>query len=92
MAERRIALLTDGEVVRVEPGLLICAGGQSIEFDEALWVTEAAAAPESLSAALGVDLAAYLRARQSRVTSLVRSAGQAHRASREGRAAPELRC
>ena len=39
--------------------------------------TEAAAAPESLSAALGVNLAAYLRARQSRVTSLVRSAGQA---------------
>jgi hypothetical protein len=39
--------------------------------------TEVAAAPESLSAALDVDLAAYLRVRQSRVTSLVRSARQA---------------
>ena len=31
-------------VVRVEPGRLLCADGSSIEFDEALWVTEAGAA------------------------------------------------
>jgi selenide, water dikinase len=44
-AERGIEVLTGGEVVRVEPGLLICADGRRIAFDEALWVTEAGAAP-----------------------------------------------
>jgi hypothetical protein len=39
--------------------------------------SDVTATPESLSAALGVDLAAYLQARQGRVTSLTRSAGQA---------------
>src|SRR6266849_7793616 len=45
LAERRIAVLTDSEIVRVEPGSLICAHGKRIAFDEALWVTEAGAAP-----------------------------------------------
>ena len=44
-AERGIALLTHQEIVRVEPGALICADGKPIAFDEALWVTEAGAAP-----------------------------------------------
>jgi selenide,water dikinase len=43
--ERGIALLTHQEIVRVEPGKLICADGRSVAFDEALWVTEAGAAP-----------------------------------------------
>ena len=38
-------MLTGSEVVRVEPGALICADGKRIAFDEALWVTEAGAAP-----------------------------------------------
>ena len=45
LAERRIAVLTDSQIVRVEPGSLICARGKRIAFDEALWVTEAGAAP-----------------------------------------------
>src|SRR5271167_4372963 len=45
LAERRVAVLTDSEIVRVEPGKLICAEGKRIAFDEALWVTEAGAAP-----------------------------------------------
>ena len=45
LAERRITVLTGSEVVRVEPGSLICANGRQTEFDEALWVTEAGAAP-----------------------------------------------
>jgi selenide, water dikinase len=45
LAERGIAVLTDTEVARVEPGALICADGKRIAFDEALWVTEAGAAP-----------------------------------------------
>jgi selenide, water dikinase len=44
-ADRGITLLTHKEVVRVEPGALICADGKPIAFDEALWVTEAGAAP-----------------------------------------------
>jgi selenide, water dikinase len=43
--ERGIAHLTHREIVRVEPGALICADGERIGFDEALWVTEAGAAP-----------------------------------------------
>ena len=44
LAEREIAVLTDSEIVRVEPGTLISADGRRITFDEALWVTEAGAA------------------------------------------------
>jgi selenide, water dikinase len=45
LAERGIAVLTGNEVVRVEPGSLICTDGKRIIFDEALWVTEAGATP-----------------------------------------------
>ncbi|MGH7029024.1 MAG: selenide, water dikinase SelD, partial [Stellaceae bacterium] len=44
-ARRGIVVITDGAVARVEPGRLVCTDGQSIEFDEALWATEAGAAP-----------------------------------------------
>ena len=44
-AERRIEVSTDTVVDLVEPGALVCADGRRIEFDEALWVTEAGAAP-----------------------------------------------
>ncbi len=43
-AERGVAVLAGSPVVRVEPGLLVCAHGRHVEFDEALWVTEAGAA------------------------------------------------
>ncbi len=43
-AERGIAVLTGVEIVRVDPGALVCADGRRIAFDEALWVTEAGAA------------------------------------------------
>jgi selenide,water dikinase len=45
LAEHRIEALTGREIVRVEPGVLIGPDGQRIEFDEALWVTEAGVAP-----------------------------------------------
>ena len=41
LEERRIAVLTETPIVRVEPGALVGADGRRIEFDEALWVTEA---------------------------------------------------
>ena len=43
-AARGMALLTATEIVRVEPGGLVCADGRRIAFDEALWVTDAGAA------------------------------------------------
>jgi selenide, water dikinase len=43
-AERGITLVAGNPVVRVEPGLLWCADGRGIGFDEALWVTEAGTA------------------------------------------------
>ncbi len=45
LAERGIALLAGSEITSVESGSLMCAGGRRIAFDEALWVTEAGAAP-----------------------------------------------
>src|SRR5204862_7459147 len=44
-AERGITVLTGREVVKVEPGALVCEDGERVAFDEALWVTEAGAAP-----------------------------------------------
>jgi selenide, water dikinase len=43
-ARRGVALVAGTAVVRVEPGILVCADGRHIAFDEALWVTEAGAA------------------------------------------------
>ncbi|HEY3912794.1 MAG TPA: selenide, water dikinase SelD [Stellaceae bacterium] len=55
-ARRGIAVRTGCAVVRVEPGRLVCDDGREIEFDEALWVTEAGAAP--WLAATGLKLTA----------------------------------
>jgi selenide, water dikinase len=44
-AERGICLVAGSPVIRVESGALICADGRCVEFDEALWVTEAGTAP-----------------------------------------------
>ncbi len=43
-AARGMALLTGTQIIRVEPGELVCADGRRIVFDEALWVTDAGAA------------------------------------------------
>jgi selenide,water dikinase len=45
LTARGVRVATNAPVVGVEAGVLLCAGGERIEFDEALWVTEAAAAP-----------------------------------------------
>jgi selenide, water dikinase len=44
-ARRGIEVVAGNPVVRVEPGVLACADGSRFAFDEALWVTEAGAAP-----------------------------------------------
>jgi len=44
LAERGITVLTGTAIVGVEPGVLSCTNGGQLEFDEALWVTEAGAA------------------------------------------------
>ena len=43
--ERGMRAVANNPIVRVEPGRLIAQDGSVIEFDEALWVTEAAGAP-----------------------------------------------
>jgi selenide, water dikinase len=43
-ARRGVLLAAGSPVVGVEPGALICADRRRIDFDEALWVTEAGAA------------------------------------------------
>jgi selenide,water dikinase len=53
--ERGIRLVTGNPVVRVERGRLLAADGGAIEFDEALWVTEAAAAPWLEETGLALD-------------------------------------
>jgi selenide,water dikinase len=45
LAAHDIAVVARNPVVVVEPGVLVCADGRRIGFDEALWVTEAGAAP-----------------------------------------------
>ena len=53
--ERGIRAVTGTPVARVEPGRLIAADGGTVEFDEALWVTEAAGAPWLAETGLPLD-------------------------------------
>jgi selenide, water dikinase len=52
---RGIRLVAGNPVVRVERGRLVLADGAAIGFDEALWVTEAAAAPWLAETGLPLD-------------------------------------
>ena len=54
-AERGIAVRAGDPVVRVEHGMLHLADGGAVPFDEALWVTEAAAAPWLAEIGLALD-------------------------------------
>jgi selenide,water dikinase len=45
LADHRVTVVAGSAVVRVAPRVVLCADGRRIEFDEALWVTEAGAAP-----------------------------------------------
>jgi selenide,water dikinase len=54
-AGRGIRAMTDCVVDRVEPGQLVLADGHAVEFDEALWVTEAAGAPWLADTGLPLD-------------------------------------
>jgi selenide, water dikinase len=47
-------------VVAVEPGRLMLASGATVEFDEALWVTEAAAAPWLAETSLARDSSGFV--------------------------------
>ena len=55
LAECGIRVVAGSPVVRVEPGRLTLANGGAIGFDEALWVTEAAAAPWLAETGLALD-------------------------------------
>jgi selenide,water dikinase len=55
LAERGITVRDGDPVARVESGILHLAGGGTVPFDEALWVTEAAAAPWLAETGLALD-------------------------------------
>jgi selenide,water dikinase len=55
LSARGIALMAGCDIVRVEPGRLVPGDGEPIAFDEALWVTEAAAAPWLAETGLSLD-------------------------------------
>src|SRR5438874_7473300 len=52
---RGMRIVADNPIVRVEAGRLIAADGTAIEFDEALWVTEAAGASWLADTGLPLD-------------------------------------
>ena len=60
LAERGIHVLAGDAVVRVEPGRLTLQSGAAIDFDEALWVTEAAAPPWLAATGLVLDPGGFI--------------------------------
>jgi selenide,water dikinase len=58
--ERNIRAVTGNPVARVQAGRLLTEGGSEIEFDEALWVTEAAGAPWLAETGLPLDKRGFL--------------------------------
>ncbi len=59
-AERSITIVNHSPVVQVDNGVLVCANGRRIPFDEALWVTEAAAAPWLANTGLALTDAGFV--------------------------------
>lgn len=60
LRERGIAVVAGNPVVRVEPGRLALEDGTAVPFDEALWVTEAAAAPWLAETGLALDAGGFV--------------------------------
>jgi selenide, water dikinase len=60
LAERGIAVHTQTRVVSVERGLVRASSGRELEFDEVLWVTDAAAAPWLAASGLAVDAQGFV--------------------------------
>jgi selenide, water dikinase len=55
LKRRGIAVFTGAEIVEARPGSLLCAGGATLPFDEAVWVTGAAAPPWLRDSGLALD-------------------------------------
>ncbi|MGE3783477.1 MAG: selenide, water dikinase SelD, partial [Alphaproteobacteria bacterium] len=72
LEHRGVRVLTDTPVASVEPGRLIAADGGAIEFDEALWVTDASGAPWLAGTGLPLDDRGFLM-----VDETLRSLGDA---------------
>jgi selenide,water dikinase len=65
LADRGIAVAENSRVLRVAPGRLVCEGGRDIAFDEALWVTEAGAAPWLAATGLPLDEGGFVAVEES---------------------------
>ena len=55
LKRRGIAVFTGTEIVEARPGSLLCADGATLPFDEAVWVTGAAAPPWLRDSGLALD-------------------------------------
>jgi selenide, water dikinase len=65
LAERGIAVHIDHEVVRVEPGRIVCRDGATLAIDEILWVTQASTASWLADAGLACDPDGFVRVRDT---------------------------
>ncbi len=78
LAERRVAIHRNAEIVEVAAGRLEVRNGESFEADEILWVTQAGGAPWLRDTGLPLDAKGFIRVRdslQSEVDPLIFAAG-----------------
>ena len=65
LKERDIELYLNSEIVAVESGSVLCAGGETIFLDEIIWVTEAGAAPWLKNSGFACDAGGFVRVRDT---------------------------
>jgi selenide,water dikinase len=61
LTERGVRVHLNAEVTRVEADRLVCAGGQVVEADEVMWVTQAGGAPWLQGTGLALDAGGFVR-------------------------------
>ena len=65
LKERDIELHLDSEIVAVESGRVLCAGGEAISLDEIIWVTQAGAAPWLKKSGFACDPGGFVNVRDT---------------------------
>jgi selenide,water dikinase len=78
LAERGVAIHRDAEVIEVAAGRLQTRGGESVDADEIVWVTQAGGAPWLRDTGLALDTDGFIRVRdtlQTETDPLIFAAG-----------------
>jgi len=78
LAERGVAIHRDAEVIEVAAGRLQARGGESVDADEIVWVTQAGGAPWLRDTGLALDDDGFIRVRdtlQTETDPLIFAAG-----------------